>query len=134
MVEGGDWDKVGRCVVWQNQIKNCLHQNHVYKIRLNDLNKFDPLWFSLFFNSRFGRAYFAKASKQTTNLASINMRQVKSCPVIIPPIDEQKSILKIIYKFYENIEKMNLISNSLDSLKIKLIDKLTSDLILLNKV
>ena len=37
MNEGGDNDKLGRGTVWQGQIEPCLHQNHVFAIRPNDL-------------------------------------------------------------------------------------------------
>jgi type I restriction enzyme S subunit len=35
-------------------------------------------------NSLLGRAFFEDASKQTTNLASINMAQLRSCPFPLP--------------------------------------------------
>ena len=50
-------------------------------------------WFVRYFNSPDGRRYFESASKQTTNLASINMRQVRACPVPIPPFTEQHRIV-----------------------------------------
>jgi type I restriction enzyme S subunit len=53
-------------------------------------------WVELVFNSEVGRDYFAGASKQTTNLASINMNQLRSFPIPIPPISEQIAILKKI--------------------------------------
>lgn len=45
------------------------------------------------FNSGIGRNFFAGASKQTTNLASINMTQLRSFPLPIPPVEEQRRIL-----------------------------------------
>ena len=50
-------------------------------------------WVELVFNSDVGRDYFAGASKQTTNLASINMTQLRSFPLPIPPVEEQQRIL-----------------------------------------
>ena len=32
--EGGDRDKLGRGWVWDGQIPNCIHQNHVFRARL----------------------------------------------------------------------------------------------------
>jgi len=92
MTEGGDWDKVGRAAVWNAELPICLHQNHVFRARLRSV-EFMPVWFERYFNSPIGRAYFEGAAKQTTNLASINMRQVRSCPVPIPPLAEQKRIV-----------------------------------------
>jgi type I restriction enzyme, S subunit len=93
ITEGGDWDKVGRTAIWKGGIDNCLHQNHVFKARIPSellLNE----WVELIFNSGIGRSYFSGASKQTTNLASINMTQFRSFPLPIPPLAEQSNILK----------------------------------------
>lgn len=93
ITEGGDWDKVGRTAIWRGGVQNCLHQNHVFKARVPS----DYLlteWVELVFNSGVGRDYFAGASKQTTNLASINMTQLRGFPLPVPPLDEQRRILE----------------------------------------
>lgn len=106
ITEGGDWDKVGRTAIWQGQIKTCLHQNHIFKARvpselvLND-------WVELVFNSEIGRNYFAGASKQTTNLASINMTQLRSFPFPIPPIKEQEDIIKTYRAMLETLRVLH---------------------------
>jgi type I restriction enzyme, S subunit len=92
MTEGGDWDKVGRAAIWRAEIPLCLHQNHVFRARMRS-SELTPFWFERYFNSPVGRGYFESASKQTTNLASINMRQVRSCPIPIPPLAEQRRIV-----------------------------------------
>jgi type I restriction enzyme S subunit len=90
--EGGDWDKLGRSAVWEDQVDPCLHQNHVFRARFPvvDLN---PRWFSMYANSSHGRRYFEGAAKRTTNLASINMTQLRNCPMPVPPTKEQKRII-----------------------------------------
>lgn len=92
ITEGGDWDTVGRTAIWQGGVDNCLHQNHVFKARVPSLFLLNE-WVELVFNSGIGRDYFAGASKQTTNLASINMTQLRSFPMPIPPLDEQRTVL-----------------------------------------
>jgi type I restriction enzyme S subunit len=92
ITEGGDWDKVGRTAIWRGGAENCLHQNHVFKARIPSDQLLNE-WVELVFNSGVGRDYFAGASKQTTNLASINMTQLRSFPLPIPPLDEQREIL-----------------------------------------
>ena len=92
LTEGGDWDKLGRSSVWNGEIDPCIHQNHIFRARLND-NGIEPRWLTNFTNSPDGRAHFQSCSKQTTNLASINMTQLKDCPVPIPPHQEQFRIL-----------------------------------------
>lgn len=92
ITEGGDWDKVGRTAIWQGGVEHCLHQNHVFKARVPSEQLLKE-WVELVFNSGIGRDYFAGASKQTTNLASINMTQLRSFPLPIPPVEEQGRIL-----------------------------------------
>lgn len=95
ITEGGDWDKVGRTAIWRGDVANCLHQNHVFKARVSSKQLLNE-WVELVFNSGVGRDYFAGASKQMTNLASINMTQLRSFALPIPPLDEQQRILSAL--------------------------------------
>ena len=97
ITEGGDWDKVGRSAIWDEQIEECIHQNHVFRARSFDMS-LKSQWICIFTNSLAGRRYFETASKKTTNLASINMTQLRNCPIPIPPVDEQDRILKALSK------------------------------------
>jgi type I restriction enzyme S subunit len=62
----------------------------------------------LFTNSSVGRQYFENASKKTTNLASINMTQLRNCPFPIPPVDEQDRILK-------KVNELNVLCDELEA-------------------
>lgn len=93
--EGGDADKLGRGCVWQGQITPCLHQNHIFAVRV-DRELLLPEYLSYFGSSRAGRDYFLSCSKQTTNLASINSSQLRAMPVPIPPLDEQHKVVAAI--------------------------------------
>ncbi len=93
ITEGGDWDKVGRTAIWRGGVDDCIHQNHVFKARVPSKSLLNE-WVELVFNSGVGRDYFSGASKQTTNLASINMTQLRSFPMPVPPLDEQHAILE----------------------------------------
>jgi type I restriction enzyme S subunit len=92
ITEGGDWDKVGRTAIWRDEIQECLHQNHIFRARPL-LPEWISRWTEMYLNAAPARAYFAASSKQTTNLASINMTQLKSCPFPIPPLAEQHRIV-----------------------------------------
>ena len=91
LTEGGDWDKLGRSAIWGGEIDPCLHQNHIFRARpLTD--GVLPEWISLFTNSKEGRRYFQSKAKRTTNLASINMTELRSTPLPVPPTEEQHRI------------------------------------------
>ncbi|MEQ8252030.1 MAG: restriction endonuclease subunit S [Oceanibaculum nanhaiense] len=95
--EGGDFDKLGRGCVWSGQISPCVHQNHVFAVRCKP--KLNPEFLALLAASRKGKAYFRLSSKQTTNLASINTSDLRSFPVLLPPMDEQLKIAAIAKTF-----------------------------------
>ena len=89
--EGGDRDKLGRGWVWEGQIENCIHQNHVFRARLAN-GGFDPYFISMHANT-WGQRWFERHGKQTTNLASINLATLKSFPVPAPSLDEQRAVV-----------------------------------------
>lgn len=91
MNEGGDNDKLGRGAVWEGQIDPCIHQNHVFAVRLCDVGLAD--WVSAFTSTDAARTYFYLRSKQSTNLASINQSNVRELPVPMPPDEERKAIM-----------------------------------------
>jgi type I restriction enzyme S subunit len=95
LTEGGDPDKLGRGAVWYNQISNCIHQNHIFKVR-PDKNKFASEFLSYQFASAYGKRYFFKAAKQTTGIASINSTQLKAFPVVVPPLSLQQKFAAIV--------------------------------------
>ena len=89
--EGGDRDKLGRGWVWDGEIAECIHQNHVFRARMltgDVLPKFVSWW-----GNSFGKDYFERTGKQTTNLASINLAVLTVFPVPLPPLPEQQHIV-----------------------------------------
>jgi type I restriction enzyme S subunit len=91
LTEGGDPDKLGRGTIWNGEIDLCIHQNHIFRVRSNS-----PLinmsYLSRLVASPVGKAYFLAKAKQTTGIASINLTQLRSFPVPLPPLNEQRRI------------------------------------------
>lgn len=100
--EGGDRDKVGRGWVWEDQLPQCVFQNHVFRARVRD-DVVCPYFLSLYLNE-FGRDYFLTGAKQTTNLASISLSAVKGAPVVVPPRAEQDRIVAAVNTLFEEVE------------------------------
>ncbi len=90
--EGGDRDKLGRGWIWQGQISECIHQNHVFRARIRD-GQAIPKWIAYFANTDEARGYFLATGKQTTNLASISKKNLGALPVPLPPVDVQEEIV-----------------------------------------
>lgn len=110
LTEGGDPDKLGRGSVWEEQIEKCIHQNHIFRVRVLDSDEVNPYYLSALIGSKYGKSYFLKAAKQTTGIASINSTQLKNFPLIIPPITLQNKYVTIAKKadFLKNLYQQNL--------------------------
>lgn len=119
LTEGGDFDKLGRGFIWRNEIPGCLHQNHVFAVRV-DRRKLLPEFVAHQTQSEYGRAYFLSVAHRTTNLACINSTKLKAFPVMIPPLSEQRGIeanMGGLDKWLAQEEKRSLALSSLfDSL------------------
>jgi type I restriction enzyme S subunit len=89
LTEGGDFDKLGRGAMLEQDLLNCIHQNHVFRVRVGQ-SKLNPVYFAKFLLTGEARGYFLGCAKRTTNLASINMTQLRALPVPLPPLPLQK--------------------------------------------
>lgn len=78
--EGGDRDKLGRGAIWQAEIDECIHQNHVFKARtLSDFVL--PEYISLFTKTEVAKSYFFANATQSINLSSISMTTLGNTPI-----------------------------------------------------
>jgi type I restriction enzyme S subunit len=90
--EGGDKDKLGRGSIWNGEIENCIHQNHIFRGR-PDLDLVIPKFVTYYTQSRSAKDYFYKNAKQTVNLASINLRVLSNLPFPLPSLSGQRRIV-----------------------------------------
>jgi len=95
LCEGNSAELVGRGAIWRSEIADCIHQNHVIRVRL-DQTKVSPEFVLSVINSSYGQTYFRTKAKQTTNLASINSKEVAAFPLPLPPLDDQQSMIKAL--------------------------------------
>jgi type I restriction enzyme S subunit len=98
LTEGGDPDKLGRGYVWNNEIENCIHQNHIFSVRINDKNKIRPAFLSAVIASQRGKRYFLKVGKQTTGIATINKTVLSEFKPFIPPVEVQDKFIAAVNK------------------------------------
>ena len=96
MTEGGDPDKLGRGALLTTVPENCIHQNHIFRVRLD--SRVNPVYFEEYLQTARPKRYFLKAAKQTTGIASINMTQLRHMPLILPPMEEQKEFADFVHR------------------------------------
>jgi len=90
LTEGGDPDKLGRGTLWKEELHECIHQNHIFRVRLTHA-ALHPLFLNWLVGSTRGKNYFLRSAKQTTGIASINMTQLRSFPLLVPPLPLQQT-------------------------------------------
>lgn len=85
LTEGGDPDKLGRGTLWNDELPECIHQNHIFRVRLTS-DQANPLFLNWLVGGPRGKRYFLRSAKQTTGIASINMTQLRGFSLLLPPI------------------------------------------------
>lgn len=95
MTEGGDPDKLGRGAIIRTPLENCIHQNHIFRVRLDESHIL-PDYFAEYLKHQRAKRYFLGCAKQTTGIASINMKQLKALPVLLPPLELQNEFSAFI--------------------------------------
>ncbi len=113
LTEGGDPDKLGRGGIWRGEIEDCIHQNHIFRVRF-DHNIVAPEYASALISSPHGKRYFLKSAKQTTGIATINSTQLKKFPFLLPELTLQNQFAGIVKNAELIKQKMLTQSKELD--------------------
>ena len=125
LTEGGDFDKLGRGTLWKNQIEKCLHQNHIFVVRPN-ARKLIPEYLESVIKGFHGKKYFQLASKQTTNLATINSTQLKDFPIPLPSVIEQEKIVSFLGAIASHLSQLHRKHDLLQTYKRGVMQKIFS--------
>lgn len=110
ITEGGDPDKLGRGSVWELEDNKFIYQNHLYRLRINNADKYSPYWLMYLIRSEFGKYYFLRQAKQTTGIATVNKKQVSQFPIPKSSFDKQKEFENYFLKI-KDVKSLHLKSN-----------------------
>ena len=92
VVEGnGSADQIGRVALWDGSIENCVHQNHLIKVRLS--GEVLPAWALAWLLSPNGRREIEQVSSSTSGLHTLSTGKVSRLPMPLPPLAEQLRIV-----------------------------------------
>ena len=90
IVEGhGNPNEIGRTAVWQGEVDDCVHQNHLIRFR-PDANIVLPQYVSSYLNSKVGRQVLISTSRTTSGLNTISTAKVKAAKIPVPSLQDQK--------------------------------------------
>jgi type I restriction enzyme S subunit len=92
VVEGnGSPDQIGRVALWSDAIPNCVHQNHLIKVRFG--GEVLPEWALIWMLSPIGRHEIEKVSASTSGLHTLSVGKVSRLPIGVPLLDEQSRVV-----------------------------------------
>ncbi len=93
-VEGnGSRNELGRCAIWCGEVEDCVHQNHILKVRL-DQSKLLPDFAMTWFNTSVGKDHFFRNVKTSSGLGTINSTELRAAPIALPPTNVQKALME----------------------------------------
>ncbi|EIN5952183.1 restriction endonuclease subunit S [Vibrio cholerae] len=103
IVEGnGSKSEIGRCAIWNNEIENAVHQNHLIRTRpVLALSKYVALWL----NSPAGMDIMSTLAATTSGLYTLSVSKISKIPVPIPSLCEQKAIADKIDMEFDAIDR-----------------------------
>ena len=107
LIEGnGNPENLGRGCIWDGQIADCVHQNHIFAVRMLSEAEMTPAFLALQLQSDRGRDYLLSCAKSSTGLSTLNSAQLKEFPVLVPSIEEQQVISNTVENWDSAIQKI----------------------------
>ena len=107
IIEGnGSADQVGRTALYHGEFKECVHQNHVIRIRV-DQKLISPHYLNAFFNSAVGQAAVQSQSMTSSGLRTLSVGRIRDIEIPFPPFPEQCMIADILTTWDKALEKLD---------------------------
>lgn len=93
VVEGnGSADQVGRAAVWDGSIPDCVHQNHLIRVRPSP--DVLPAWLGYAWNAPQVAQSIRAVASSTSGLHTLSTAKVKAVRIPVPPLAEQEVLVK----------------------------------------
>lgn len=123
IVEGhGNIEEIGRAAVWKGEIPNCVHQNHIIKIRLDD-KYMHPGFLSFYLNCYGDHGYFSSESRTTSGLNTISTNKIRDAKILLPPLPLQQKFARIVDKIEAMRQSQNQSKQQIEDLFSALMQK-----------
>jgi type I restriction enzyme S subunit len=92
VVEGnGSAEQIGRAAMWRGEIPDCVHQNHLIRVRPRP--ELDPRFLELVWNAPKTAEQLRRVASSTSGLYTLSTAKVKSIQIPVPPLDVQRAIV-----------------------------------------
>ena len=107
IVEGnGSRTQIGRCAIWSGEVENCVHQNHI--IRLRPLSGMRSTYIDVFLNSPIGQARIQNVASSTSGLYTLSVGKIRRLPIALPNAVEQDAIAGSVEELLSVIDHLEV--------------------------
>ena len=87
IIEGnGSAEQIGRTALFSGEIDDCVHQNHVIRIR-PDTTRLSPVFLNAFLNSPSGQEAVQAQSRTTSGLRTLSVGRIKQIHIPVPTLE-----------------------------------------------
>jgi len=92
VVEGnGSKTEIGRSAIWRGEIENCVHQNHIIRVRFLAGSS---RYLNAYWNSPSGNGRVMEQAASTSGLYTLSVTKVCALPLPLAPLTEQQEIVE----------------------------------------
>lgn len=92
VVEGnGSASQIGRAAIWDGSIEDCVHQNHL--IRVRPLDGMLPEYLEAIWNSPQNRATLSDVASSSSGLHTLSVSKLKQLFVPVPTVERQRELV-----------------------------------------
>ncbi len=105
IVEGnGSRTEIGRCALWLGEVPDCIHQNHIIRVRPAD--GLIPKYGGYFLNSPTGQLAIQNVASSTSGLYTLSISKIKRLPLSLPSMSEQVAQVAIVEEQLSVVERL----------------------------
>lgn len=106
VVEGnGSESEIGRCARWDDEIEDCVHQNHL--IRCRAMLPGVEHYLLLFLNSPTGMETMKRLAVTTSGLYNLSVGKIRSICFPLPPLAEQERIRRRVDELLRSCDELS---------------------------
>lgn len=100
VVEGnGSASQIGRAAIWDGSIEDCVHQNHL--IRVRPLDVLLPAYLEAVWNSPQNRAKLTNVASSSSGLHTLSVSKLKQLSIPVPSIERQHELVAAVSEVRE---------------------------------
>lgn len=123
VVEGnGSPNEIGRCALWNGEITDCAHQNHIIRCRPAD-PEISP-FILRYLNSPDGIALMKALAVTSSGLYNLSVGKIRSIPIPLPPLAEQHRIVAKVDELMAVCDKLEAQITGGEATNSRLLDAL----------